>query len=226
MLLHIPQVLNSQQLADIRQHLHEASWQHGSATAGAQAAQRKDNWQLTADVSITQQLGQMVREALMKQALFVSAVLPKQVLLPLFNCYQQGGHYGNHVDAAIQYDAQTHLPVRTDVSTTVFLSEPEEYEGGELIIEDIYGCHDVKLAAGDAIVYPATSLHRVEPIIKGQRLAAFLWSQSMVRDDAQRQLLFDLDMTILRLRQQLQDSEDVIALTSHYHNLLRQWAIV
>jgi PKHD-type hydroxylase len=143
--------------------------------------------------------------------------------MPSFNCYQEGGQYGNHVDAAIQYDALTRLPVRTDVSTTVFLSEPEEYEGGELIIEDTYGCHEVKLAAGDAVIYSATSLHRVEPVTQGQRLAAFLWTQSMVRDDWQRHMLFNLDMTILRLRQQLQDSPEVIALTSHYHNLLRQW---
>lgn len=224
MLLHIPQVLSKQQVAEIKNHLQTASWQEGKTTAGAQAAQAKHNWQLSAQLAIAQQLAQQVREALLANPLFVSAVLPKQVLTPLFNCYQQGGHYGNHVDAAIQYDTQTRLPVRTDVSTTVFLSEPEEYEGGELVIEDTYGSHEVKLAAGDAIVYPATSLHRVEAVTEGQRLAAFLWSQSMVKDNTQRQLLFDLDMTIIRLRQQLQDSAEVLALTHHYHNLLRQWA--
>jgi PKHD-type hydroxylase len=224
MMLHIPQVLTTEQVAQMRQHLLSASWQEGVATAGAQAAQVKHNWQLSAQLALAQQLAQQVREALLAHPLFMSAVLPKQVLMPLFNCYQHGGHYGNHVDSTIHYDAQTRLPVRTDVSTTVFLSEPHEYCGGELVIEDTYGCHEVKLAAGDAIIYPATSLHRVQPVTDGQRLAAFLWSQSMVRDDWQRHLLFDLDMTIIRLRQQLQDSEEVVSLSSHYHNLLRQWA--
>ncbi|MFO1374827.1 MAG: Fe2+-dependent dioxygenase [Agitococcus sp.] len=224
MLLHIPQVLSKQQVAQLRQQLHNAPWQAGANTAGAQAAKVKHNLQLSQNLPIAQQMAQQVREALLAHPLFVSAVLPKQLLLPLFNCYQQGGHFGNHVDGAIQYEALTRFPVRTDVSTTVFLSEPDEYEGGELIIEDTYGSHEVKLAAGDAIVYPATSLHRVEPVENGQRFAAFLWSQSMVKDNTQRQLLFDLDMTIIRLRQQLQDSQDVLALTNHYHNLLRQWA--
>ena len=223
MMLHIPQVLTSAQLREIRQHLQQATWQNGALSAGQQAAQRKHNLQLDSRSPATQQLAEVVRAALMQQPLFISAVLPKQVLMPSFNCYQEGGQYGNHVDAAIQYDTLTRLPVRTDVSTTVFLSEPEEYEGGELIIEDTYGCHEVKLAAGDAVIYSATSLHRVEPVTQGRRLAAFLWTQSMVRDDWQRHMLFNLDMTILRLRQQLQDSPEVIALTSHYHNLLRQW---
>lgn len=224
MLLHIPQVLSKQQVAEVRQQLAAAPWQAGAQTAGAQAAKVKHNLQLPQQLALAQELARQVKEALLANPLFVSAVLPKQLLLPLFNCYQQGGHFGNHVDGAIQYEALTRLPVRTDVSTTVFLSEPEEYDGGELVVEDTYGCHEVKLAAGDAIVYPATSLHRVEPVTKGQRFAAFLWSQSMVKDNTQRQLLFDLDMTIIRLRQQLQDSSDILALTNHYHNLLRQWA--
>ncbi|MBK8326819.1 MAG: Fe2+-dependent dioxygenase [Moraxellaceae bacterium] len=223
MLLHIPQVLNASQLAEIRHNLHTASWQAGATTAGGQAAKVKHNLQLPQNLAIAQHMAQQVREALLANPLFVSAVLPKQLLMPLFNCYQQGGHFGNHVDGAIQYETLTRLAVRTDVSTTVFLSEPDEYEGGELVIEDNYGSHEVKLAAGDAIVYPATSLHRVDPVTDGQRFAAFLWSQSMVRDNTQRQLLFDLDMTIIRLRQQLQDSPEVVSLTNHYHNLLRQW---
>jgi PKHD-type hydroxylase len=223
MLLHIPQVLNASQLAEIRHNLHTASWQAGATTAGGQAAKVKHNLQLPQNLAIAQHMAQQVREALLANPLFVSAVLPKQLLMPLFNCYQQGGHFGNHVDGAIQYETLTRLAVRTDVSTTVFLSEPDEYEGGELVIEDNYGSHEVKLAAGDAIIYPATSLHRVEPVTDGQRFAAFLWSQSMVRDNTQRQLLFDLDMTIIRLRQQLQDSPEVVSLTNHYHNLLRQW---
>lgn len=223
MLLHIPQVLSASQLAEIRNNLHAAPWQAGATTAGGQAAKVKHNLQLSQNLAIAQHMAQQVREALLANPLFVSAVLPKQLLMPLFNCYQQGGHFGNHVDGAIQYETLTRLPVRTDVSTTVFLSAPDEYEGGELVIEDNYGTHEVKLAAGDAIVYPATSLHRVEPVTDGQRFAAFLWSQSMVRDNTQRQLLFDLDMTIIRLRQQLQDSPELISLTNHYHNLLRQW---
>lgn len=222
MLLHIPQVLTPEQVTEIRQHLQSASWQDGKITAGAQAAQAKHNWQLSAQLPLAQQLAQRIKETLLANPLFVSAALPKQMLTPLFNCYQQGGHYGNHVDAAIQYESR--VPIRTDVSTTVFLTEPDDYQGGELIIEDTYGSHEVKLAAGDAIVYPSTSLHRVEPVTEGQRLAAFLWTQSMVRDSSKRQLLFDLDMTIIRLRQQLQDNTDVLALTHHYHNLLRQWA--
>lgn len=222
MLLHIPQVLSPEQVTEIRQHLQSASWQDGKITAGAQAAQAKHNWQLPAQLPLAQQLAQRIKETLLANPLFVSATLPKQILTPLFNCYQQGGHYGNHVDAAIQYESR--VPIRTDVSTTVFLTEPDDYQGGELIIEDTYGSHEVKLAAGDAIVYPSTSLHRVEPVTEGQRLAAFLWTQSMVRDSSKRQLLFDLDMTIIRLRQQLQDNTDVLALTHHYHNLLRQWA--
>lgn len=225
MLLHIPQVLNASQLAEIRHSLHNAPWQAGAKTAGAQAAKVKHNLQLPQNLPLAQHMAQQIKDALLANPLFVSAVLPKQLLMPLFNCYQQGGHFGNHVDGAIQYETITRLPVRTDVSTTVFLSEPDEYEGGELIVEDTYGSHDVKLAAGDAIIYPATSLHRVEPVTQGQRFAAFLWSQSMVKDNTQRQLLFDLDMTIVRLRQQLQDSQEVLALTNHYHNLLRQWAV-
>ncbi|HQV22245.1 MAG: Fe2+-dependent dioxygenase [Moraxellaceae bacterium] len=224
MLLHIPQVLSKQQVAQLRQQLHAAPWQAGANTAGAQAAKVKHNLQLPQNWPMAQHMAQQVKEALLANPLFVSAVLPKQLLLPLFNCYQQGGHFGNHVDGAIQYETMSRLPVRTDVSTTVFLSEPDEYEGGELIIEDTYGSHEVKLAAGDAIVYPASSLHRVEAVASGQRFAAFLWSQSMVKENSQRQLLFDLDMTIIRLRQQLQDSAEVLALTNHYHNLLRQWA--
>jgi PKHD-type hydroxylase len=146
------------------------------------------------------------------------------MLAPMFNRYEGGGHYGNHVDNAIQLDGRIGSRVRTDVSTTVFLCEPDEYEGGELIVEDTYGTHEVKLGAGDAIVYPATSLHRVMPVTRGARVASFLWTQSMVRDDWQRHMLFDLDMTILRLRGQLGESPDVVSLTSHYHNLLRQWA--
>jgi PKHD-type hydroxylase len=163
-------------------------------------------------------------DALKRHPLFVSAVLPKHILSPLLNRYEGGGHYGSHVDGAIHYDASRQSSVRTDVAVTVFLCAPDEYDGGELIVEDTYGAHEVKLPAGDAIVYPATSLHRVEPVTRGVRLASFLWAQSMVRDDWRRNMLFDLDMIIVKLRGQLGDSGEVVSLTSHYHNLLRQWA--
>jgi PKHD-type hydroxylase len=156
----------------------------------------------------------------------MSAALPARLLPPRFNRYEGGGTYGNHIDSALHLDPYRLDRVRTDVSTTLFLSEPDEYEGGELIVEDNYGAHEVKLPAGDAIIYPATSLHRVEPVTRGARIASFLWTQSMVRDDWQRHMLFELDMTIIRLRQQLGDTDEVVALVGHYNNLLRQWAEV
>ena len=223
MMLHIPGVLSPADVQDIRQQLDAAGWADGALTAGSQAAHSKRNLQLSPDHPAFAELSGQVRAALERHPLFIAAALPAHILPPMFNCYQGGGLYGNHVDNALQRDRFSGLQVRTDVSTTVFLSEPEEYEGGELIVEDTYGEHEVKLAAGDAIVYPATSLHRVEPVTAGARIAAFLWTQSWVRDAWQRKLLFDLDMNILKLRGQLGDSEEVLGLTSTYHNLLRQW---
>lgn len=224
MLLHIPQVLSTDEVAEFRRQLAQADWVDGAATAGAQAVQRKRNLQLPADSVIGQQLSAKVADALQRHPLFVSATLPTRILPPRFNRYEGGGTYGNHVDSAIHIDPYRQDRVRTDVSTTLFLSAPEEYEGGELIIEDNYGAHEVKLPAGDAIIYPATSLHRVEPVTQGVRIASFLWTQSMVRDDWQRHMLFELDMTIVRLRQQIGDTDEVVTLTGHYNNLLRQWA--
>lgn len=226
MLLHIPDVLNQEQLADMRRVLDGATWNDGAATAGPQAANAKHNRQLPGDSSLSLRLGEVVSNALQRHPMFVSAVLPKRVLPPLFNRYEGGGHYGNHVDSAIQRDPMRAENVRTDVSITVFLSAPDEYDGGELIIEDSYGAHEVKLPAGDAIVYPATSLHRVEAVTRGVRLASFLWAQSMVSNDGRRRMLFELDMTIVKLRAQLGDNAEVVALTGHYHNLLRQWAVL
>jgi PKHD-type hydroxylase len=224
MMLHIPQVLTKAEVAEFRRLLAEADWVDGSATAGAQAVQRKRNLQLPADSSVGQQLSARVAAALQRHPLFVSAALPARVLPPRFNRYEGGGTYGNHVDSAIHLDPYRQDRVRTDVSTTLFLSDPEEYEGGELIVEDSYGAHEAKLPAGDAIVYPGTSLHRVEPVTAGVRFASFLWAQSMVRDDWRRHMLFELDMTILKLRQKVGDSDELVALTGHYNNLLRQWA--
>ena len=224
MMLHIPTVLNRVQVDEIRSQLASAEWVDGAATAGPMAADIKRNLQLRVDAPVALQLAEQMTGALTRHPLFMSAVLPKHILPPRFNRYEGGGQYGNHVDNAVQSDSVRRISVRTDISTTVFLSNPEEYEGGELIIEDGYSQRVVKLAAGDAIIYPATSLHRVEPVTKGTRYASFLWSQSMVRDAWQRNMLFDLDMTIIKLRQKHGNTPEALALTNHYHNLLRQWA--
>ena len=223
MLLHIPEVLSASEIGELHRALSTAQWSNGAITSGSQATQRKQNQQLTIASAAAQQLGAVVAGALERHPLFISAALPKHILPPLFNRYEDGGHYGDHVDNAIQRDAIRQVSVRTDVSITVFISAPDDYEGGELIIEDTYGTHEVKLPAGDAIIYPSTSLHRVEPVTRGARLAAVTWAQSMVRDGWQRSMLFNLDMTVVQLRQKLGDCAEVVALTSHYHNLLRQW---
>ncbi|ESQ79033.1 Fe2+-dependent dioxygenase [Asticcacaulis sp. YBE204] len=224
MLLHLPEVLTAAEVAEIRAELEQARWADGALSAGPMAQKVKQNRQLPADAPEARILGDRIEAALRRHPLFVSAALPRVVITPRFNAYQGGGHYGNHVDTAIHSDPFKGLTARTDVSTTVFLNAPEDYEGGELIIEDTYGAHEVKLAAGDAILYPSTSLHRVEPVTEGIRLASFLWTQSMVKDGERRRMLFELDMTILRLRGQIGDTEEVVGLTAHYHNLLRQWA--
>lgn len=224
MLLHIPEVLTPAELADIRAELAAANWADGALTAGDQARMVKQNRQLPADAPQARILGEKIEAALRRHPLFMSAALPRVIITPRFNAYEGGGHYGNHVDTAIHSDPFKGIMGRTDVSTTVFLNEPEDYDGGELIVEDTYGAHEVKLGAGDAILYPSTSLHRVEPVTRGVRLASFLWTQSLVKDDGQRRMLFELDMTILRLRGRIGDSEEVVSLTAHYHNLLRQWA--
>lgn len=224
MLLHIPQVLTATEVAEIRQTLDTQGWVDGLRSTGPQAANVKRNLQLDTASPVFAPLSQRIAQALQRHPLFVSAVLPNTMLPPMFNRYEGGGHYGNHVDNTIQTDRFSGQKVRTDVSTTVFLSAPDEYEGGELIVEDSFGTHEIKLDAGDAIIYPSTSLHRVEPVTSGVRVASFLWTQSLVRDAWRRSMLFELDMTILKLRNQLGDTADVVALTGHYHKLLQQWA--
>lgn len=224
MMLHVPEVLSREQVAECRRILDNAEWGDGKATTGVQSAQAKRNWQLPEGSPALEHLREIVTSALMANPLFFSAALPQRILPPYFNRYEGGGYFGNHVDNAIRYAHGSPLGLRTDVSTTLFFSDPDEYEGGELIVEDTYGSHVARLPAGDAIVYPSTSLHRVEPVTKGARICSFLWTQSMVRDDWRRTMLFDLDVTIQKLRQQVGDTPEVIALTSHYHNLLRQWA--
>ncbi|MGQ3003049.1 MAG: Fe2+-dependent dioxygenase [Hydrogenophaga sp.] len=224
MLLHIPQVLTPAEVAEIRQVLDTQGWVDGLRSTGPQAANVKRNLQLDTASPVFAPLSQRIAQALQRHPLFVSAVLPATMLPPMFNRYEGGGHYGNHIDNTIQTDRFSGQKVRTDVSTTVFLSSPDEYQGGELIAEDSFGMHEIKLDAGDAIVYPSTSLHRVEPVTSGVRVASFLWTQSLVRDAWRRSMLFDLDMTILKLRNQLGDTAEVVALTGHYHKLLQQWA--
>lgn len=224
MLLHIPNVLTAEELAHARMLLANAQWQDGRATAGPQAQEVKKNLQLPAQGDAARELATLVQAALTRSPLFMSAALPKVTMTPMFNCYQSGMTYGNHVDNAIRVDPLTKQYVRTDVSSTLFFSQPDEYEGGELVVEDTYGLHSVKLAAGDMIVYPSTSLHRVEPVRSGARIASFFWTQSMVRSDQQRAMLFNLDMAIIALRQRVGDNPEVVSLTAMYHNLLRMWA--
>ena len=225
MMLQIPDLLSPEQLQQARALLDRAAWVDGKATAGHQSAQVKHNLQIPEGSAEARALGEMVLRALQSNALFITAVLPKQVFPPLFNRYDPGMTFGAHVDNAIRQVTGTSHRIRTDVSCTLFLNDPADYDGGELTVEDTYGAHRVKLPAGSAVVYPATSLHRVEPVTRGSRLASFFWIQSMVRDDGQRALLFDLDMAINRLRGDVPaDHASPVALTAVYHNLLRRWA--
>lgn len=224
MMLHIPNVLGAEQVARCRAVMERASWLDGRVTAGHQSGQVKKNLQLPENSPEARELGELVLAGLEKSALFVSAVLPKRVFPPLFNRYEPGMTFGSHVDNAIRRVPGTLERVRTDVSATLFLSEPDSYDGGELVVEDTYGNHSVKLPAGDLIIYPATSLHHVTPVTRGVRLASFFWTQSMVRDVSQRALLFDMDTAITQLNQEVAKSPALVMLTGVYHNLLRQWA--
>ncbi|MDR3444581.1 MULTISPECIES: Fe2+-dependent dioxygenase [unclassified Dyella] len=223
MLLHLPNVLDQTQIRTMRQALDEAMWTDGRETVGHQGAKVKRNQQLPDASPLREELGRVVLDALSRQPLYHAATLPLRTLTPRFNRYEGGGQYGFHVDGAVMS-----LPggeqLRSDVSCTLFLAEPEEYDGGELIISDTYGEHEVKLPAGDAILYPSSSLHRVAPVTRGARVAAFFWIQSLIRDDGKRRLLFELDTSIQRLVATGADNDAVLQLTGTYHNLLRQWA--
>ena len=223
MLVHLPQVLTADQVRHGQAVLRAADWADGRGTAGYQSAKVKDNRQLREDLPEARALGDMILDALQNNPLFIAAALPLKVYPPLFNRYDAGMSFGNHVDNAVRY-----LPggsrVRTDLSATLFFSAPEDYDGGELLIDDAYGAHKVKLPAGDMVLYPSTSLHRVAPITRGARLASFFWIQSMVRTDQQRTLLFDLDMAIGQVGKALPDHPASVSLTAVYHNLLRLWA--
>ena len=224
MLLKIPEVLSKAQVQEAKQIMLAADWTDGRVTAGYQSSKTKNNLQLPEDSNAARQLGDMILAALAKNTLFMSAALPLKIFPPLFNCYQNGQSFGVHVDNAIRQVPGAPVKVRTDISMTLFISEPEEYEGGELIIEDTYGTQKVKLAAGDMVLYPSTSLHRVTPVTQGRRLASFFWLQSMISSDERRSLLFDMDMAIQSLRNTLEDSPEIVQLTGVYHNLIRQWA--
>jgi PKHD-type hydroxylase len=224
MLVHIPGVLNETQMTEFRHALLCAEWVDGRVTAGHQSQRVKDNRQIPEGHPIARRLGEIILTCLEKSPLFMSAALPSKIVPPLFNRYERGQTYGNHVDGAVFPIAGTPHRVRTDLSMTVFLTPPDEYDGGELIIDDTYGAHQIKLPAGDAILYPGTSLHRVQPVTRGVRFAAFFWVESMVRADAQRALLFDLDTAIRQLAGMEPQPPAVLQLFNVYHNLLRQWA--
>jgi PKHD-type hydroxylase len=224
MLTHIPRVLTAAQLARCRQLMEKAAWVDGRVTSGHQSALAKHNLQIPEDAAEAREMGEMIVRSLEQIALFVSAALPLRVVPPLFNRYEPGMTFGSHVDGAIRQVPGTPLRIRTDLSATLFVSAPDEYEGGELVVEDTFGAHAVKLPAGDMILYPASSLHRVTPVTRGVRLASFFWIQSTVSDDGERTLLFDLDVAINGVNQATPNHPAVVALTSCYHNLLRRWS--
>lgn len=226
MLLQIPDVLSAEQVAHCRRVLASARWVDGRVTAGHQSMRTKDNLQLPENSPAAVELGALITSALESAPLFISAALPLKVFPPLFNSYSGGQSFGTHVDNAIRQVPNTPHRVRTDLSATLFLSQPDEYDGGELLIEDTYGVHTIKLPAGHLILYPASSLHHVRPVTRGSRLASFFWVQSMVRDDGDRSLLFDLDVAIQRITEEAADHPSVLQLTGVYHNLLRRWADV
>ncbi len=224
MLLQVPNVLTSEEADDFASQMKAASWLDGKVTAGPQSARAKDNSQLPEDHPLTRELGDRVLAALERNNMFMGAALPYRVFPPLFNRYEGGQAFGTHVDNAIRQVTGTPHRVRTDLSATLFITGPDEYDGGELIVENTYGVQSVKLPKGDLILYPSTSLHRVQPVTRGARICSFFWIQSMVRDDGQRMILFDLDMAVQRLSGDAPDHPSTVQLTGVYHNLLRQWA--
>ncbi|MBX3484710.1 Fe2+-dependent dioxygenase [Phenylobacterium sp.] len=227
MMLHVPGVLTADQVRACRASLDAAAWVDGNLTSGPQAAMAKRNLQLPQDDPAAIDVGRAIVEALNANPLFVSAALPRTILPPLFNRYGGGHGFGDHIDNAIRRNPATGGMIRTDLSATLFLSEPEDYDGGELTVDDTYGSHIVKLPAGDLILYPASSIHRVTAITRGERVASFFWIQSLVRDDARRRLLFDMDLAVQEVSRAMgPEAAPVVSLTGAYHNLLRNWAEV
>ena len=225
-MVHIPAVLTTAEVAECRMILESSEWVDGKDTAGDQAAKAKFNLQIPEGSPAAVEAGSIILRALGRNPTFNSATLPHLVLPPLFNRYDAGMKFSAHVDGAIRMvPGSGGIRMRADVSSTLFLSDPEDYDGGELVVEDTYGSHSVKLPAGDIIIYPTTSLHHVTPITRGSRWSSFFWTQSMIRDDGRRTMLYDLDLAIMEVRRKLGDHEPAsVALTSHYHNLLRHWA--
>jgi PKHD-type hydroxylase len=229
MLLCVSNVLSKSDVAEFRHIMDAAEWEDGRSTAGAQSAMVKRNEQLPPDGEVARKLGQRIISALTKNPRFLSAAIPLQIFPPLFNRYAAAGghHFGIHVDNAVRGDPLTGLRIRTDLSVTLFLAEPEDYDGGELVVEDTYGSHEVKLPAGDAVLYPSSSLHMVTPVTRGARVASFFWLQSMIRDAHVRSMIFDLDTAIQGLAARLgTDDPETVKLTGIYHNLIRYWAEV
>jgi PKHD-type hydroxylase len=224
MLITIPDILTVQGVAQARAALDAANWVDGKVTAGYQAQGVKENLQLPEGSPAAAEVGEMVLAALARSPLFMSAALPLRVFPPMFNRYTGGGHFGTHVDTAIRTNATTGQRIRTDLSATLFLTPPDQYDGGELIVEDTYGVHSVKLPAGHMVLYPATSLHRVTPVTRGARVSSFFWIQSMIRLDSDRTLLYDLDTAIQRLARESPGNPIGVQFTGVYHNLLRRWA--
>ena len=225
MLIQIPQLLDKSAVTALRALIDAAEWVDGNVTSGHQSAHAKNNLQLPQDCPAALEAGARVQAALNASLHFTAAALPARIFPPLFNRYGAGMGFGDHIDSAIRSYKGTDFPIRTDLSATLFLAEPETYDGGELVIEDTFGVHEVKLAAGDLILYPASSLHRVTPVTRGMRIASFFWVQSLIRSDAQRTLLYDMDLSIRALTQKLGPADpQVISLTGGYHNLLRMWA--
>lgn len=226
MLIHVPDVLTPDEVRHCRQVLENSPWVDGRITAGDQAARSKNNLQIPVDSAEARELGEIILQALGRNPTYNSAVLPFRVLPPMFNRYDVGMTFGAHVDNSIRTVPGTGgMRMRADVSTTIFLTDPDEYEGGELLVEDTYGSHAVKLPAGHMVVYPSSSLHRVVPVTRGSRWASFFWAQSMIADDWLRTMLYNLDLAIIETRQQLgDDNHAVLSLVNHYHNLLRRWA--
>ena len=224
MLVQIPNVLTAGEVTALRARIDAARWVDGNVTSGHQSAQAKSNEQVPEESPVARECGETILQALGRSPLFVSSALPARVFPPLFNRYREGMTFANHVDSALRSHAPSGMRIRTDLSATLFRSDPEQYDGGELVIDDNYGMHSVKLQAGAMAVYPSSSLHRVSPVTRGTRVASFFWIQSLVRDDAQRTLLFDLDMAVIRLTQRDAQAPELVGLTGVYHNLLRMWA--
>lgn len=224
MILHIPNVLSKEQIIECRKLLDNAPWIDGKLTAGVQAVNVKSNLQLAENSEVLRYLRSVITQALMTNPLFISSSLPNHIISPFVNRYENNGAYGNHVDNSILYDVSIGKNFRTDVSCSLFFTDPEEYEGGEMVIEDTFGTHEVKLPAGDLILYSSTSLHRVEPVVSGVRMVSFMWVQSMIRSAWKRSILFELDNTIQSIRAKYGETQEAVNLSIHYHKLIQEWA--